>query len=62
MRKRYKSLLNRTGVSGEMSKVNKETLHVMNEDKDICAEVVGSSSEGVYVTGHYVFPIANASV
>ena len=53
MKKRYDALLNRTGVSGDLSDVDKQVLRVMNEDKDISAEVVGSSSQKkVQITGN----------
>ena len=53
MKKSYEALMNRTGVSGDLSQVDKQVLRVMNEDKDISAEVVGSSSrKEVQITGN----------
>ena len=43
MRKKFESLVNRTGASGDSSDVNKQVLRVMTEDKDITAQFVGSS-------------------
>ena len=52
MKNRYIALINRTGVSGDLSQLDKEVLRTMNKDKDISAEVVGSSSNAVKVTGN----------